>query len=138
VTGNDRDAARVGGRAKIRVRGPFGVRLDETGNLAVPELLPGAQITLTERIAGVPPAGRLGAAVTLNSVAAEGALPTASRTGSVWARAGCRWSGCSSSLRWRPPPSWCGGAGARPPATTGRTPGRGDRRRIRAAGRSPH
>jgi hypothetical protein len=85
VTGNDRDAARVGGRAKIRVRGPFGVRLDETGNLAVPELLPGAQVTLTERIAGVPPAGRLGAAVTLNSVAAEGAVADREPHRPVWA-----------------------------------------------------
>ena len=76
---------RVNGGARVRVRGPFGVQLEETGTIKVPELLPGAQVTLTERLRGVPPMGKLGAAITLNPVAAEGALPTASRSGSVWA-----------------------------------------------------
>ena len=50
-TGN----VRLGGTGTVTVDGPFGWELARTTPADLPELLPGATITVTERITGVPP-----------------------------------------------------------------------------------
>ncbi|MET7396911.1 DUF916 domain-containing protein [Dactylosporangium sp. NPDC005572] len=76
---------RLSGAARLRVSGLFGVTLGRTPDIAVPELLPGASITVTERIAGIAPAGRLTADVTVDPATADGPLPSVTRSTSLWA-----------------------------------------------------
>ncbi|WP_018348819.1 WxL protein peptidoglycan domain-containing protein [Longispora albida] len=80
-TGN----VRVAGTAKIRVRGPLGVGLGGSEDITVPELLPGAELTMTRKVTGVFAAGWVDALVTFNPHSLEGQLPGASRSGSAWA-----------------------------------------------------
>ncbi|MFI5935295.1 WxL protein peptidoglycan domain-containing protein [Actinoplanes sp. NPDC051494] len=72
---------RLSGAGTVRVTGPFGWELAGTAALPIPELLPGAALTVTERITGVQPTVRLAAQVT---VTPAGLSPT-ERTTSVWA-----------------------------------------------------
>jgi hypothetical protein len=80
-TGN----VRISGTGEVAVTGPFGWRLARTDPAELPELLPGAAITVTERITGLPPALRLTARVTLATRTADTALPEVTRSAAVWA-----------------------------------------------------
>ncbi|GIJ48958.1 hypothetical protein Val02_58440 [Virgisporangium aliadipatigenens] len=72
---------RLSGVARVRLTGPFGVGLGATRDIAVPELLPGARITVTETVRGIAPAGYVTAAAT---VVARDVPVTTSKT-SLWA-----------------------------------------------------
>jgi len=76
---------RVTGLSRVRLTGPFGIPLARTADADVPELLPGATITVTERVTGVAPAGRLTATVEVQPATADGGLPPVARSASVWA-----------------------------------------------------
>ncbi|GAA1528754.1 hypothetical protein GCM10009827_052470 [Dactylosporangium maewongense] len=76
---------RVHGTAKVRASGLLGVSLGESEEITVPEMLPGAELSVQKRIPGVMSLGRLTAAVTVNAEAKEGRLPIASRSAAVWA-----------------------------------------------------
>lgn len=75
---------RVHGDSRFRVGGPFGLQLSETDKIELPDMLPGAEITLTRQVDGVPPLGWINASVIVNPVSSEGLLPTATRSASVW------------------------------------------------------
>ncbi|MGY4681393.1 WxL protein peptidoglycan domain-containing protein [Micromonospora aurantiaca (nom. illeg.)] len=76
---------RVGGTGAVVVDGPGGWTLSRTSPVDLPELLPGAEFTVTERVTGVPPALRLTATVDLAPTTVDTALPPVQRTASVWA-----------------------------------------------------
>ncbi|AXO34986.1 WxL protein peptidoglycan domain-containing protein [Micromonospora chalcea] len=76
---------RVGGTGAVVVAGPAGWTLSRTSPVDLPELLPGAEFTVTERVTGVPPALRLTATVDLAPTTVDTALPPVQRTASVWA-----------------------------------------------------
>ncbi|MEU2983104.1 DUF916 domain-containing protein [Micromonospora aurantiaca] len=76
---------RVGGTGAVVVAGPGGWTLSRTSPVDLPELLPGAEFTVTERVTGVPPALRLTATVDLAPTTVDTALPPVQRTASVWA-----------------------------------------------------
>ncbi|WP_433062350.1 WxL protein peptidoglycan domain-containing protein [Dactylosporangium sp. CS-033363] len=76
---------RLGGAARLHVTGLFGASLGRTPDITVPELLPGASITVTEHIAGIAPAGPLSANVTVDPATAEGPLPSVTRSATLWA-----------------------------------------------------
>ncbi|MFE2614684.1 WxL protein peptidoglycan domain-containing protein [Micromonospora chalcea] len=76
---------RVGGTGAVVVDGPAGWTLSRTSPVDLPELLPGAEFTVTERVTGVPPALRLTATVDLAPTTVDTALPPVQRTASVWA-----------------------------------------------------
>ncbi|GIG61223.1 hypothetical protein Lfu02_55950 [Longispora fulva] len=76
---------RVAGAANVRARAPLGIGLGETGDVPIPEMLPGSEIAVTRKIAGVAPLGQLTALVTFNPVSAEGRIAGATGSGSVWA-----------------------------------------------------
>lgn len=76
---------RVGGTGAVVVGGPGGWTLSRTSPVDLPELLPGAEFTVTERVTGVPPALRLTATVDLAPTTVDTALPPVRRTASVWA-----------------------------------------------------
>ncbi|MFJ1540621.1 WxL protein peptidoglycan domain-containing protein [Micromonospora chalcea] len=76
---------RVGGTGAVVVDGPGGWTLSRTSPVDLPELLPGAEFTVTERVTGVPPALRLTATVDLAPTTVDTALPPVRRTASVWA-----------------------------------------------------
>ncbi|GAA4468246.1 WxL protein peptidoglycan domain-containing protein [Phytohabitans houttuyneae] len=79
-TGN----VRFSGKARIEVRGPLGVRVANSEVIDIPELLPDSEIRITRKLAGVFPAGRLDAQVTVNPQVDNTALSlTESR--SMWA-----------------------------------------------------
>ncbi|MER7420494.1 DUF916 domain-containing protein [Micromonospora peucetia] len=80
-TGN----VRVGGTGTVAVNGPFGWELARTAPVDLPELLPGAVFTVTERITGVPPALRLTAEVDLAPTTVDAALPPVLRSAATWA-----------------------------------------------------
>ncbi|MGC5033905.1 WxL protein peptidoglycan domain-containing protein [Micromonospora sp. DT229] len=81
-TGN----VRLGGTGEVTVKGPFGWKLAQSEELALPELLPGSVFTVTERVTGVPPAVRLTAEVELTPAMADGSVLSSVRTGeSIWA-----------------------------------------------------
>ena len=73
---------RLSGAGTVRVNGPFGWNLARTGTMEIPELLPGAALTVSERITGVQPAVRLAAEV---NVQPSGSLAATSRSTGVWA-----------------------------------------------------
>ena len=75
---------RVHGDSRIEVTGPFGIKLGASEKREVPDLLPGAEVTVTSKVSGVAPLGQLSAAVVVNPVSSEGLLPTASRSASMW------------------------------------------------------
>ncbi|GIG90383.1 WxL protein peptidoglycan domain-containing protein [Plantactinospora endophytica] len=75
---------RVGGTAKLRTTGLFGVPLASGQDVTLPELLPGARVTLVRRIDGVPSAGMVTATVRVEATSSEGPLPVVTRTGTVW------------------------------------------------------
>ena len=76
---------RLSGTGSIRVTGPFGWELARTGGLAMPELLPGGSLTVTERIVGVQPTLRLAAQVEVEPATFTQKLPAVARTTGVWA-----------------------------------------------------
>ncbi|PZG01068.1 DUF916 domain-containing protein [Micromonospora endophytica] len=80
-TGN----VRLTGTAQVRLHAPFGLPLARTVPVPVPELLPGAAITVTEQINNVVPAVRLSADVVVDPASADRMLPTVTRTAGVWA-----------------------------------------------------
>ncbi|MEV6810812.1 DUF916 domain-containing protein [Micromonospora sp. NPDC051296] len=80
-TGN----TRLTGTGQVRVNAPFGIRLADTAPVAVPELLPGAAITVTEQINGVVPTGRLAVDVVVDPATPDRMLPTVTRTVTTWA-----------------------------------------------------
>lgn len=65
--------------ARIGAQGPFGLPLGEQVSRSIPELLPGSSYTFTERIGGVPPAGRLAASVRLSPTDPQSGRPVAAR-----------------------------------------------------------
>ncbi|QKW38056.1 DUF916 domain-containing protein [Actinomadura sp. NAK00032] len=65
--------------ARIGAQGPFGLPLGEQVSRGIPELLPGGSYTFTERIGGVPPAGRLAASVRLSPTDPQTGRPVAAR-----------------------------------------------------------
>lgn len=75
---------RVHGDSRIDVTGPFGIKLGSSSRADVPDLLPGAEVSVTSTISGVAPLGQLNANVIVNPVSSEGLLPTASRSASMW------------------------------------------------------
>ncbi|WP_433533314.1 WxL protein peptidoglycan domain-containing protein [Micromonospora sp. CA-263727] len=80
-TGN----VRLTGNAQVRVNAPFGIRMATTTPVEVPELLPGAAITVTEQINGVVPTGRLAVDVVVDPATPDRILPTVTRTATTWA-----------------------------------------------------
>ncbi|GAB7036416.1 MULTISPECIES: WxL protein peptidoglycan domain-containing protein [Catenuloplanes] len=76
---------RLTGASTVRVTGPAGWRLASTDALAVPELLPGSEITVTERITGVQPAGRLTATVSVVPSTPDTLLGPVTLGTSLWA-----------------------------------------------------
>lgn len=76
---------RIGGTGTVIIDGPFGWTLARTSPFDLPELLPGATFTVTERIVGVPPALRLNATVDLAPTTIDTALPSVQRSAAVWA-----------------------------------------------------
>ncbi|MBW4701733.1 WxL protein peptidoglycan domain-containing protein [Micromonospora sp. RL09-050-HVF-A] len=76
---------RLGGSATVTVRAPFGREQARTSPTDLPELLPGATFTVTERITGVPPLLRLTAEVDIAATSTDTALPPVVRTAGVWA-----------------------------------------------------
>ncbi|MEV8510904.1 DUF916 domain-containing protein [Dactylosporangium sp. NPDC051484] len=80
-TGN----VRIAGTGGVIVDGPFGWTLARTAPVDLPELLPGATFTVTERVVGVPPSLRLTATVDLAPTTVDAALPPVQRAASVWA-----------------------------------------------------
>ncbi|MER7001470.1 DUF916 domain-containing protein [Dactylosporangium sp. NPDC000555] len=80
-TGN----VRIAGTGGVIVDGPFGWTLARTTPVDLPELLPGATFTVTERVVGVPPVLRLTASVDLAPTTVDTALPPVQRAASVWA-----------------------------------------------------
>ncbi|MER5705031.1 DUF916 domain-containing protein [Micromonospora sp. NPDC002296] len=80
-TGN----VRLGGTGTVTLDGPLGWRLARTAPVDLPELLPGAVFTVTERVTGVPPALRLTAEVDLAPTTVDTALPPVLRTATTWA-----------------------------------------------------
>ncbi|MFY1623302.1 WxL protein peptidoglycan domain-containing protein [Micromonospora sp. WMMD723] len=76
---------RVGGSGTVTVRAPFGREQARTAPTDLPELLPGATFTVTERITGVPPLLRLTAEVDIAATSTDTALPPVVRTAGVWA-----------------------------------------------------
>lgn len=79
-TGN----VRVGGPVTVRTTGPFGVGLSGSGRRQLPDLLPGAEVELTDRLERVVPAAMITGTVTLDAVTSEGQLPAQTRTATVW------------------------------------------------------
>lgn len=57
---------RIGGTADVTITGPFGIGMDATRTIELPEILPGATVQVSGRIEDVPPAGLLTATVTLD------------------------------------------------------------------------
>ncbi|MEV6802589.1 DUF916 domain-containing protein [Micromonospora rifamycinica] len=76
---------RLGGSGTVTVAAPFGRELARTSPTDLPELLPGASFTVTERITGVPPLLRLTAEVDIAATTTDTALPPVVRTTGVWA-----------------------------------------------------
>ncbi|MFD0523773.1 hypothetical protein [Paractinoplanes durhamensis] len=76
---------RLSGIGQVRVTGPFGWELARTGAMAIPELLPGGSITVTEKIVGVQPTVRLSADVSVVPASFDRKLPAVSRATGVWA-----------------------------------------------------
>ncbi|WP_327010361.1 DUF916 domain-containing protein [Dactylosporangium sp. NBC_01737] len=83
---------RVSGTAAVRARGPLGLNLGETGDIEVPEMLPGSEITVTRKISGVFPAVWLTAQVSINPVSSQGRLSAVNRGATIaappWALVG--------------------------------------------------
>ncbi|MEN3609109.1 DUF916 domain-containing protein [Plantactinospora sp. ZYX-F-223] len=75
---------RVGGAARLRTTGLFGVPLSGSQDVTLPELLPGARVTLVHRVDGVLPAGMLTATVRVDATSSEQALPAVTRSGTAW------------------------------------------------------
>ena len=79
---------RVGGTAEVAITGPFGLDLGATTTVEVPEVLPGATITLNATLDDVPPAVLLTATVSLEPVLAGGTAPVGGAheaSGIAWA-----------------------------------------------------
>ncbi|MEV4626554.1 DUF916 domain-containing protein [Micromonospora sp. NPDC049523] len=76
---------RVNGKVRLRATGLLGLPLGGTQQLDLPELLPGAQVTLTRRLDGVLPAGLVTGVVEVDPSTSQGALPQTTRTSSVLA-----------------------------------------------------
>ncbi|XVU21415.1 WxL protein peptidoglycan domain-containing protein [Actinoplanes sp. CA-054009] len=76
---------RLSGTGTVKVTGPFGWKLAQTGAMDIPELLPGGSITITEKITGVQPTVRLAADVDVQPVYFAEKLPTVGRSTNVWA-----------------------------------------------------
>ncbi|MFB8387416.1 hypothetical protein ACFC3F_09800 [Microbacterium sp. NPDC055910] len=79
---------RVGGPATIEITGPFGLSLDAVHEIEVPEILPGATVTLSAELEDVPPALLLFATVTLEPMMSGAAADVDgehSATGMAWA-----------------------------------------------------
>ncbi|MEV4773526.1 WxL protein peptidoglycan domain-containing protein [Micromonospora humida] len=76
---------RIGGSGTVTVFAPFGREQARTAPTDLPELLPGAAFTVTERITGVPPLLRLTAEVDIAATSTDTALPPVVRTAGVWA-----------------------------------------------------
>ncbi|BCB84280.1 DUF916 domain-containing protein [Phytohabitans suffuscus] len=79
-TGN----VRFGGKARIEVRGPLGIRVANSEVIDIPELLPDSEIRISRKLAGVFPAGRLDAQVTVNPQV-EGTALSLTESRSMWA-----------------------------------------------------
>lgn len=69
----------------MTVDAPFGWEQARTSPTDLPELLPGATFTVTERITGVPPLLRLTAAVDIAATSTDTALPPVVRAAGIWA-----------------------------------------------------
>ncbi|SCF06462.1 protein of unknown function (DUF916) [Micromonospora matsumotoense] len=76
---------RLGGSGTVTVDAPFGWEQARTSPTDLPELLPGATFTVTERITGVPPLLRLTAAVDIAATSTDTALPPVVRAAGIWA-----------------------------------------------------
>lgn len=76
---------RLGGSGTVTVSAPFGWEQARTAPTDLPELLPGATFTVTERITGVPPLLRLTAEVDIAATSTDTALPPVVRAAGIWA-----------------------------------------------------
>ncbi|MFG1994194.1 WxL protein peptidoglycan domain-containing protein [Actinoplanes sp. NPDC048988] len=76
---------RLSGTGSVKVTGPFGWKLAQTGAMDIPELLPGGSITITEKITGVQPTVRLAADVDVQPLYFAERLPAVARSTNVWA-----------------------------------------------------
>ncbi|HEX8627234.1 MAG TPA: DUF916 domain-containing protein [Catenuloplanes sp.] len=79
-TGN----VRVTGALSVRATGLFGVPLSGTGRRELPDLLPGAEVELAQRVDGTFPAGLVTGSVALAAADRVGRLPTQTRAAAVW------------------------------------------------------
>lgn len=75
---------RVGGPVTVRATGLFGVGLSGERRRQLPDLLPGVEVELTDRIDGVLPAAMITGAVSLDAQSSEGPLPTRAASATVW------------------------------------------------------
>ncbi|MGW1061626.1 WxL protein peptidoglycan domain-containing protein [Micromonospora rubida] len=124
-TGN----VRLGGTGTVTLDGPFGWRLARTDPVDLPELLPGAVFTVTERVTGVPPALRLTAKVDLAPTTVDTALPPVLRTAATWAPPWLLLAGLAVlagwlAARWRRRLAAARAASGEPAVATGVDPGR--------------
>jgi hypothetical protein len=76
---------RLSGTGAVRVTGPLGWELARTEAMAIPELLPGGSVTVTEKIIGLQPAVRLNAEVSIEPANFDQKLPAVTRGTTVWA-----------------------------------------------------
>jgi hypothetical protein len=76
---------RFSGKARVQVKGPFGVRVDSSEMIDIPEVLPDSEVRIITRIRAVFPAGRLTAEVSVNPRSGEEPLPSMRRSASAWA-----------------------------------------------------
>lgn len=79
----NRGNTRLGGKARIQVTGPLGVRLGNSEVIDIPELLPDSEVELHGTLPGVFPAGRLTATVSVNPQAGPNTLPALTGSASV-------------------------------------------------------
>jgi hypothetical protein len=75
---------RIDGTANVRIRGGLGIGLGQSDEIKIPEILPGAAVTVTATISGVLPLGPLAATLTYNPKSADGVLPVATKSASLW------------------------------------------------------
>ncbi|MFY1673775.1 WxL protein peptidoglycan domain-containing protein [Plantactinospora sp. WMMB334] len=75
---------RAGGTARVSATGPFGLPLAGDREVPLPEMLPGARVTLVQRVDGVLPAGMITGTVRVAASTSQGPLPVLVSSGTVW------------------------------------------------------
>src|SRR5690606_34841810 len=76
---------RLTGEQKLTIGGPIGWTLRERDLDALPELLPGSELTSRVEVDGVMPTGRLSAKVEITPLGPDGAIEPVAAAASAWA-----------------------------------------------------